>query len=450
MRVPTLIIVMVSTLAVHSSEIALQLQKDEIPVSDSKSGWQLSGKYAIPSSLRYPYPAIAILETNTTLIGYADTSGKYRIRMIRDRVVSDFAELDCFPDHEQVGRLPQMMADARGLVVTSVSRDVSTADHTVDVVSLDADGKPTRDPTKIVLPKQRPFPKSKYNAFDAVIPINRAQESYLVIGEFTETYLSHGLIPIVPDPEGYRKNVAMTAMGSQLSPLNRIEERGRFYVSTADYAVLTNGLVHCGWIRCSGPTFSKEKTETVCYSVLLTNRWSNPKVIISEQGQNGMRFGDVAVAGTGKEALLVWARDRDGFYSVAVTNGNVSPPLRLSGWQDYDSLWAEGVATMQDAPCCDVCTDSAGDMFVVWALNRREKDRSGESGMSHKIALKLRTRGVWGPEVVLSRGDGLVRSPKVLADSYGRVHVAYLRQVGSQQFGCFYRSLANEELRLTR
>ncbi len=423
------------------------IHSTEVLVSDSKQAWQVTGNSALPSSLKSPYPEIAVVASNTVLIGYADTSGKYRIRVIRDSSVSNFAEMDCFPDHERVGRLPQMMADSGGLVICSVSRDVSPTGHTVDVISLDADGMPKSGSVKIVLPKQRPFPKSKYYVFDTAIPIAPARDSYLVVGEFIEVYLSHGLIPIVPDPEGYRKNVAITLNGSQLSRLKRIEDKGRFYVSMADYAVLTNGVARCAWIRCSGPPFSKERTETVCYSVLLADNWSAPKVIVSQRSQNGMSFEDVAVTGTEKEALLVWARDRDGFYSVAVTNGNVSPPLRLGDWQDYDSNWEEGVAMMRGAPCCDVYSDAKGDMFVVWVLNRREK--SAELGIEHRIVLRWRSGGVWMPEVTLSNGGGLVRSPRVLADCSGRVHVAYLRQVDSRQFGCFYRSLAKEELRAT-
>jgi hypothetical protein len=91
------------------------------------------------------------------------------------------------------------------------------------------------------------------------------------------------------------------------------------------------------------------------------------------------------------------------------------------------------------APICDITIDSSGNVFAVWALNRTIERTSPHGRAEHEIVLKARLGGEWTPEFTVSIGDGIVRSPKVLLDSTGQIHIAYLKQTTGERFGCFYR-----------
>ena len=389
--------------------------------------------YFFPSSGRYLYPELLVCQTNAVLIGFLDGKGRYVVRSIRDGKVGDFFEMDCYPNGEKVERLPQILTQDDGFVVASVRREPWTNRFTIYFVPLQQNGKATEPVNEFLLPNRRQ--SSSNFTLESVVTSAKASNIYLVVGSIDEAVRRLSL-----HPEINKKNCAVALTASTNLPLETIEVKGKFEARAAAY-VAVKGTFYSAWIRDSDATlFSKAHSESICYSQRSeAGNWSKPIVLFTEHTKNIYSIADVSIACGHRKTFVMWARDLDGIYYSEIKNGKSATAQRIGDWEGFDSKLAEDIARPADAPCCNIASDAHDNIFAVWVLNRKLEKAGAGRRVEHKIVFRARLQNRWTPEMLVSLNSGDVRSPKIVVDAIGGIHLAYLKRTDSEKFGCFYR-----------
>lgn len=413
------------------------MPSDELRVSENLLGWHLEEgwfKYFGHAGFKRHCPLISVLDKDTVLVCHVNPSGQFCAWEIKGAEPSKLFEADWF---RQVGarirNWPDLVVkDGQILVIGVAEKSLQKQDYAIIVSALNPVQKRIIPIKEVPLARRPCFPKSSLYWLEGVVPLDPQKESYLIACGFDETYLTKHLI-FINTEGGVYKNCTMWLTDDTNSALHRVEMMGRFSALKTDYAVSRDGLVHCAWVRWDG---SKQK---LCYSKAKEwGSWLKPVILYPQKGYSPFSLEDVSIACFSDQAFVLWMADREGVYFMEVTEGKKREIEKIGEWHEYSGHADLGVALLSGAPSSDVAVDKLGNVFAIWVLN---KTQFPEGRHRHRLVIKGRLNGVWQREWIVSDGYGIIRSPSLILDDWGQVHIAYLKQTEGDFFACYYRKL---------
>jgi hypothetical protein len=412
-------------------------------------------------------PGITVMDANTILASYMDASVRswqkvdvgsklnlsnatYTYRFVIDELRSSsrrtlLALTNVGESRAPITLLPQLFVRSNQMHLTVVRDKRATSDHpfptggppeyALTVVRLSS------QPQKEAISEEDVFFSSKWKGagadwidLEGVMPLDKEGKRLLFTGTFKDTHLSHGLLPLVPDPQHFTKSCAAIYEKGQMPLFKRIEEQGPFHVHRTDLCLDAAGSIHAAWIRRGYP-----KGDAVVYSVWDAGQaWSKPTFLTS--AGRGWHL-DVAVTTSDRKCYVLWAVDKDGFFTSSIESGKPTKTVRIGEWEGFDSALVEGLSMLDYAPCCSLTADNRGMLGAIWALNKRMERKYPNGRVDHRIIVKFMRDGQWKDSVVVSEGTGLVRAPNLVLDNFGNMHITYLKHIADKQFGYFYRKL---------
>jgi hypothetical protein len=382
-------------------------------------------------------PVLSVLDQDRVLVSHVDLKRRLVIWEVTGSRASKLLESDHLGEEgARIELWPDIVVrDRRVLFLTVKERVIEDLDYSVVFSELDLRENRIEKRSEALLAKRPLFRKSRFYWLEGLVPIDPVRDSYMAVGASNENYVTKYLILLNPEGEQYDKHCTMLLTNGVNGALHRVEDRGRFDAQRCAFAVGTNGIVHCAWVRSA-------RKEKLCYSQSVAGSpWSKPQVVYPARGWSPYWLVDVSIACFGSTVSILWVMDEAGFYFTRFVTGDLQRIEKIGDWNGYDSTPTLGIGLLNDAPSSDLAVDKAGNTYALWVLNRRLDWKTPDGKPDHKILLRVNMAGEWQPTMIISEGYGVVRSSSLVVDESGQIHIVYLRQTKARQFGCFYRRL---------
>jgi hypothetical protein len=84
-----------------------------------------------------------------------------------------------------------------------------------------------------------------------------------------------------------------------------------------------------------------------------------------------------------------------------------------------------------------ITADAEGNVYALWIRNTKK---------AYEIVMRVRSNGKWGKIVKIGSGTETVKSPDMVIDKHGRIHVAYIKRTPEWKAGCYYLAVDRAEL----
>jgi hypothetical protein len=445
--VHTLFALAINATAVLGAEDNVVFQiSDEVQISTQDMDCDYSLEDYARLSFDFEYPKIMVKDNESIIVTFIDTKLNNIVFMnVLESGNKIIARLPAF-EKNRFERWPIIISKGNNLYLAT-KKEITTTDGLqfhIQLFLLNERDNKLDVKSSIFLREKALLPQLKLDKdtrlyISGIIPLEISLNRFMAVGGYVESHF-HPLALISGHLASFEKNFSVSLNNGKIGDAAIIEKKGWFEARNRIYAATDTriGTAYSAWIRnTSRPGFSDKHNEMVCYSKSKgESKWTEPSEVYSVIDTKTLdRIRGLSMAAANESLYMIWRDLEKGIYVSEIDNRNRNETTQIADVTP-SSACLDGIEPLYGASTEKLAVDQQGNIFILWIDNFE---------CQYKVTLKARINGQWSQPVAIKSGQGVVKLPDIKVDKRGVIHIAYVKKMGKDKFGCYYVKVEKKE-----
>lgn len=434
---PVAIMLLIISVSTAEGKDSIYKIHNEIRISSDDMNCNYVGVNYSKYFYHFEYPKLLIIDNPNPLVAFIDENSK---QLIFADVTDQGAKL--------YDNLSADDSKRRKWPIEDYSKDegwhewpiIFTRENKIFLASIQSAGKHkklivyllNRDTNKLLLYIDKDFLGSPRCRISGLFPY---KENLMLIGDCNYLCWRYVLEMFTTTnfPVFYHNVSFLTGENDNLE-IRPIEEKGCYSAGDDEYALLNSGIIFGAWVRRTKAV--KPKFDEIIYYSINRNgtKWEKPVELYAvKDSERYYRIDKLSLTDSGESAFLLWQDSRKGIYFAELKDGKKPDIKEISNMKLTTPDKFEPLFTSSHIK---IASDIYGNAYGLFTWN---------NGKEYQLFLKVRINGQWMKEVVVEKGEGILKRPDMKVDNNGIIHIVYIKSKDPKksfgEFGCYYKKL---------